>query len=314
MSGTESLEMIVDAVNLDCNKDFKYSKVKVNPSGGKNVGIQNTRSSRALFVSTPCMLTWGVNEYVDEASGRKTYDMCLQFPKDEYKSEATSNFLENMKEFEQKIKADALVHAKDWFNKPKLSEDVVDALWTPMLKYPKDQETGEADESRSPTLRIKFQYWDGDWKCELYDVEYKLLFPNEDSLTPHDLVEKGTQVATIMQCGGLWFVNGKFGVTWKLVQAVVKPKESLRGKCHIRLSGTEKAAMTGGTGSSPTSHNPVKEARMAVVDSSDDEEVVDEETAAPSQVVSKEITSMTEEASSSTGPKKKVVRRKKVAE
>ena len=26
------------------------------------------------------MLTWGVNEYVDEKSGNKTYDMALQFP------------------------------------------------------------------------------------------------------------------------------------------------------------------------------------------------------------------------------------------
>ena len=31
------------------------------------------------------MLTWGINEYVDEQTGKRTYDMSLQFPKDEYK-------------------------------------------------------------------------------------------------------------------------------------------------------------------------------------------------------------------------------------
>jgi hypothetical protein len=34
-----------------------------------------------------------------------------------------------------------------------MSEDAIDALWTPMFKYPKDKNTGEPDTDRSPTLR-----------------------------------------------------------------------------------------------------------------------------------------------------------------
>ena len=42
-------------------------------------------------------------------------------------------------------------------------------------------------------------------------------------------------------CGsGIWFANGKFGVTWRLFQAVVKPRASLKGKCHISLDPVEK--------------------------------------------------------------------------
>ena len=44
----------------------------------------------------------------------------------------------------------------------------------------------------------------------------------------------------VFQCGGVWFAGGKFGVTWKLFQAVVKPKTTLRGKCHIQLSCDDK--------------------------------------------------------------------------
>jgi len=302
MATTESGDMIVDGTTMDCTKDFKYAKAKLNPSGGKNVSIHSSKTSRALFVSSPCMLTWGVNEYVDEASGRKTYDMSLQFPKDEYRTDATSKFLESMKAFESQIKSDAQKNCKEWFNKTKLSEDVVDALWTPMLKYPKDQDTGEPDESRSPTLRIKFQFWDGEWKCELYDVEYKPLFPNDESLTPHDLIGKGTHVATIMQCGGLWFVNGKFGVTWKLVQAVVKPKESLRGKCFISLSASEKATMSKDT-SSPTTRETTS---LAVEDSSEEEEE------AASEEVTKEITAMSVDTKPVTDKPKKAVRKRVV--
>jgi hypothetical protein len=60
------------------------------------------------------------------------------------------------------------------------------------------------------------------------------------ALSPKDLIAKGSHIAVSIQCGGIWFANGKFGVTWKLFQAIVKPKMSLRGKCHIKLDDDEK--------------------------------------------------------------------------
>ena len=321
MATSESADMIVNGIDFDCNTDYKYTKPKLNTSGGKNVGILSTKTQRALFLSTPCMLTWGVNEYVDEGSGRKTYDMTLQFPKDEYMTENTSKFLANMVALQNKLKDDALKYSKDWLGKAKMSKDVIDALWSPMLKYPKDPDTGEPDENRPPTLRIKFQYWEGEWKCELYDVDQKLLFPNDDGQMPMDLVQKATQVATIIQCGGLWFVNGKFGVTWKFVQAVVKPKESLRGKCFINLSGSDKATMAKDSGSDEPQR------KMAVADSSDDDDDNDDEeeddvehaatnsgtnndVVEASNVLAAEVRATLDAAA----PKKKVVRRKKGAE
>jgi hypothetical protein len=59
-------------------------------------------------------------------------------------------------------------------------------------------------------------------------------------LSPKDLIAKGSHIAVSIQCGGIWFANGKFGVTWKLFQAIVKPKMSLKGKCHIKLDDDEK--------------------------------------------------------------------------
>ena len=32
----------------------------------------------------------------------------------------------------------------------------------------------------------------------------------------------------------------KFGITWKLFQGVVKPKATLKGKCHIVLTSDER--------------------------------------------------------------------------
>ena len=55
----------VDAVEFDSDKDFIYTKPKVNNSGGKGRNF-NSKSKKGLYMSTPLMLTWGINEYVDD--------------------------------------------------------------------------------------------------------------------------------------------------------------------------------------------------------------------------------------------------------
>jgi len=43
-----------------------------------------------------------------------------------------------------------------------------------------------------------------------------------------------------MTCGGIWFANGKFGITWKLVQAMVqKPRPQLSGRCFLNPSSSK---------------------------------------------------------------------------
>ena len=237
----------IQATELNVDKDFIYTKPKINTSGGKSVGIINTTSKKGLYLSTPLMLTWGINEYLDEQTGKRTYDMSLQFPKEEYNTESCQKFLENMKSFETKLKADAIKNSKEWMNKPKLTAEVCDALWTPMLKYPKYPEghenSGEFDYTRAPTLRLKIPYWEGEYKFELYDTQSKLIFPNDKGILPTELVPKTIDIATVILCGGLWFANGKFGVTWKLFQGVVKPKASMKGKCLVQLSDAERVVL-----------------------------------------------------------------------
>ena len=233
-------KLIINAVNFDADTDVKYAKPKINKSGGKGIALQNVKTNSVLNLSTPLILTWGVNEYVDEASGRKSYNMSLQFPQEDYKTEPTSQFLSNMIKLQDKIKNDAVTNCKDWFGKAKMSSEVVDALFHPMLQYPKDPNTGEPDMNRSPTLRIKLDYWDEKFNCEIFDVKQEMVFPDVNTTSgPMELIPKGTNVATVIRCGGLWFANGKFGVTWKLEQAVVKPRASFKGKCMIKLSMEE---------------------------------------------------------------------------
>lgn len=236
-------DMVIPGASFNPATDMKYSKPKVNSLGGRSVGIVNAKTSTVLNLSSPLMLTWGVQSFTDDKSGKVSYDLALQFPSDGYETPAAKKFLANMMAFEKKIKDDAITNSKEWFSKPKMTSDAVDALFTPILKYPKNKDTLEADTSRAPTIKVKLPYWDGEWKeLELYDVDMRAIFPDptNPSLSPKDLIAKGSNIAVSIQCGGIWFANGKFGVTWKLFQAIVKPKMTLKGKCHIRLDDDEK--------------------------------------------------------------------------
>ena len=237
-------EMVIPGASFNPASDMKYTKPKVNSVGGRSVGIVNSKTSTVLNLSSPLMLTWGVQSFTDEKSGKVSYDLALQFPNEGFETPATKKFLENMSAFEKKIKEDAITNSKEWFSKPKMTADAVDALWTPVLKYPKNKDTLEADTTRAHTIKVKLPFWDGAWKeLELYGVDMQPVFPDpmNPSLSPQDLIAKGSHIAVSIQCGGIWFANGKFGVTWKLFQAIVKPKMSLKGKCHIKLDEDEKS-------------------------------------------------------------------------
>ena len=302
--------MIINGNMFTPKSDLMYKKPSINNNGGKAVGILNANSKKSLLISTPLMLTWGVNEYVDDKTGKKTYDMALQFPSDEYNTEQISAFLTSLQELESKIKSDAVKNCKDWLGKQKVSDEVVDALWTPMLKYPKIKDSVDFDYSRPPTLKIKIPYWEGEFKTELYNDAQEQVFPLDDSGPIEEYISKGSNVATLIQCGGLWFANGKFGVTWKLVQAVVKPRPSIKGKCHIALSSEDREKIN--------TVKPNSDEDSKVVEDSEDEDEDDDTPVDVSEPVKQSEPEPEPEQTSEPAPepekKKKVVRKKKSAE
>jgi len=88
---------------------------------------------------------------------------------------------------------------------------------------------------------VKLPIYKDEAKFDLFDTNSKAIHPNEDGTTPDALVQKGAKVWTVITSGGIWFANGKFGVTWKLNQAIVKPPDTFeKGKCYVALSQEKK--------------------------------------------------------------------------
>ena len=304
-------DTIIDGTLFNAS-NIKYSAPKANPSGGKSINIINKMTSSGVRLATPTLLTWGASDFVDDSGkGNGKFEMSLQFPNDaDDKTADTDAFLANLIRLENKVKADALIYSKEWFGKVLKSEDVVEALWTPMLKYSRNKNTGEPDYSRAPVLRVKLAQWEGVWKSEIYDEDGEKLFPDASNptITPLDFIRKGGQIATIIQCGGLWFANGKFGMTWKLVQAAVqKPRPVITGTCFIRLKKADKEKLT--------SQQPVEEQQQVQVQDSDGEDDDDDgmgsAQTAPVVVVAEAVVEVQQPQTEQVVPKEKATKKKK---
>ena len=274
-------DTIIDGTLFNAD-NIKYGTPKANPSGGKSITIIYRPTSSGVRLASPTLRTWGASDFVDESGkGNGKFEMSLQFPNDDDdKTPDTNAFLANLIKLENKVKADALKFSKEWFGKILKSEDVVEALWTPMLKYSRNKATGEPDYGRAPVLRVKLAQWEGVWKSEIYDEDGEKLFPDasNSAITPLDFIRKGGQIATIIQCGGLWFANGKFGMTWKLVQAAVqKPRPVITGTCFIRLKKSDKDKIA--------NQAPPPVAQETLVDDSDGEDDGESQQQAPVEVV-----------------------------
>jgi hypothetical protein len=237
---------IVDGTNIDTSV-FSYSAPKANPSGGKVVNLYNKHFRESLTISTPLMLTWGAQEGMDQAKNPTgKFTMSLQFPSKDYSNEDAEAFLKSIKALENKVKTDAITYSKEWFGKEIKSMDVMEEKFNVMLRHPKiEKGSAEMDLNKPPTLTVKIPCWKGVWQSEIYDEDSEPLFIKGKSaahVSPLDFLKPKTHVMCLLQCGGLWFVNGKVSITWNLKQAVVqKPKSSAlaEGTCFLKPKASD---------------------------------------------------------------------------
>ena len=304
---------------------IKYMAPKVNDRGGKSINIISKQTNRSLCFSTPLMMTWGIADFVDdkgESDGK--FSMSLNFPNGEYSTTATNNFLQKLKDFENQILDDAVVNSEIWWGE-EMSREVAKHTFFPFLKYSKNKDTKKIDLSKPPSIRAKVPNYDGRWAVEIYDTKSNLIFPCSDgNLTPVDFVPKQSQVACVLQCGGIWIGGKGWGLTWKLIQCVVKPREvvSVYGKCHIELSNEERDTIETQEIEDEVEETKPVESTSTVVEDSDEEtdEVVEQQDPEPAKAeevkpavkkVVKKAAPVAEEAQEEVKPVvKKVVKKK----
>lgn len=317
-------DAIIDGTNINTSL-FSYSAPKAHASGGKVVNLYNKNVRESLTISTPLILTWGAQEGKD-TQGNMTgkWTMSLQFPNAEYSNADTDAFLKSIRALEAKVKADAMTYSKEWFGKTITSAEVMDEKFNVMLRHPKKEKGSvEMDESKPPTLTVKIPCWSGVWQSEIYDEEGEPMFvkgKTTSHVTPLDFLKPKTHLICLIQCGGLWFVNGKVSITWNLKQAIVqKPKTSaiVEGTCFLKIKPADKEKLR--TLPPPEIDvDPDGAVSSTIVEDSDDEdrEIPSAPTPTPTpieKVVEKIVTPLVEVPVVTEEKKKRVITKKSTA-
>lgn len=300
----------------------KYMPPKVNAQGGKAINLISCQTNRSLHVTTPLMMTWGIQDFVNEHGEHDDkFSVTLNFPNDDYASDATSDFLSKMKAFENQILDDAVKNSEQWWGES-MSKELCKHTFFPFLKYRKDKDTKKLDFASPPSIRAKVPKYGDKWAIELYDTESTMIFPCDDpDATPPDFVPKLSNIACVLQCGGVWIGGKGWGLTWKMVQGVVKPRvnNTIYGKCQIQLSSDDVDKLNKQVVEDDVEDVVVAAAPSVEVDDSDDEdENVEVEEAAPvpapvkKKVVKKKVAAVPVVAEPVVADAAQVVKKKKV--
>jgi len=227
---------VLDIKDWDVS-NTRFMQPKINDRGGKSVNVISNQTNKGIHISLPYLMTWGVADFVDEKTGESDgkYSASLSFPSEDYATPATTTALIKLKEFENYILDSAVKHSEVWWGES-MSREVVKHTFFPFLKYSRNKDTKKIDLTKPPSIRAKVPFYDGRWNVEIFNPKMQMLYPADDNTTPMDHISARSNIACVLQCGGIWIGGKGWGLTWKMFQCVVKnnnPPVSLKGVCSV---------------------------------------------------------------------------------
>lgn len=223
------MESIILPANLEVSS-VSYSAPRTLDNGGRSIYVSLNRSP--IVLQTPEMVApYGISNWNDDGKGPDKYSLDLSFKGKEGR-ENLNTFFEKMVALDKKLVRDGVDNSMTWLKKKYNSVDVVEALYTPMVKYAKDKTTGEITDKYPPTFKLKIPFNNGSFQCEVYDTK-------RNSLNLRDLIDngslKGAKVTAIIQCLGIWVAGGKYGCSWKVLQMRVSMPQAIKGYAFKEL-------------------------------------------------------------------------------
>ncbi len=220
---------------------LSVSPIKVNEKTGAKSCYLNYSGGKVIIQTAIEMRgPYGMNKYIGP-NGEKAAnpDYSLDISLDGYDQDGTeiNQYYTMMKAIDDYAKAEGYKNRKLWF-KGDLSKEVVNAFFNDAIKFPKDKEGNP--KPYPPSQKVKLNIGG---KPEMATKFYN---PDGELLTddPVKLLGKGCTVTCILQCGGIWFAGGKFGITWRANQVVVhKSGESGISDFAFSFGGAKKGSV-----------------------------------------------------------------------
>ena len=198
---------IIHAQNISTDK-ITFSEVKVLESGGKCAYVNYDGGK--FFIQTPTFtMPHGLSVYDKTSPPKYTIEFSLRgWDEPGTKGHEVYTALHALDEFmiDQGVK-----NSQKWF-KAKMSREVVEALYTPMIRWSKDKDGNL--KPYPPGIKWKLNKVNDSFDVKVFDLnkqEYR-------GVPLEDILVKQATGKSVAQCTGLWFINGKFVLSWKAVQ------------------------------------------------------------------------------------------------
>jgi hypothetical protein len=196
------LSQSIDSVTF--SSMLSYGQPKIMDNGGKFINVFYDK--KPLIIQTPEMTTpFGMHTWsgADSATVVEKFSLDLSF-KNKESRKSLAAFFDIITALDKKLIQDTLENSTQWLNKKISTEAVVDALYTPLIKYAKDKNTGEINNNYPPTFRVSLPYKNGNFQCMIFDN-------NKEEIDIKSIETKHSKVTSIIECTGIWVAGGKFG-------------------------------------------------------------------------------------------------------
>lgn len=256
---------IVSPSAVDVTK-VSFSPVKLLESGGKQAYLNYDGRSLVMQIGT-LSVPYGMSVY--DKAGPVKYSVELSLRGYDGENKKVQSIYNAFSALDEYMISQGVKNSKAWF-KAELTRDVIKAFYTPTLRFSKDADGNV--KPYPPTIKLALKQKNDKFDVAVYDDKKR---PMSD-IPLEDVLVKGAQITTLIQCTGVWFAGSKYGLSWKAVQIRVdKLPESIRGFAFIEDGEGESSVVAVPTKKAA----PVPQNTFASLadDDDEDEEVDDDE-------------------------------------
>jgi len=249
--------------------DVTFSPVKMLESGGKQAYLNyQTRPLVMQIGSLETPFGLSVFDKIPGAAPKYTVELNLRGYDEPSTNPKVASIYNALNALDEHLIDQGVKNSRAWF-KAELNRDMVKMFYSPTLRFSKDSEGNQ--KPYPPTIKIQLRKRDGKFETAVYDDKKRSLA----DVPLEDVIVKRSMLTVLIQCTGVWFAGGKFGLSWKALQIRAdKIPDSIRGFAFLEEDDSNGSSVRATASVAPTPTQAPSNQFAALDDEIDDDEAL----------------------------------------
>lgn len=190
-------------------KKLSVGEIKKLDNGGATVYL-NYDGKRVRIQAPRLPIPMDASDY----QGNKKYN--VQFSFRDRANPKVAAYMKMLEDIDNFVIDQATKNAGKWIKMPGASREAVSLFFTKSVRSAGPDKDGNPKDY-PPTQKVALKERNGAFDAELYDEKKQLI----EGMTPMEVLRRGAEITSICDATGIWIVGNKFGISWKLHQALV---------------------------------------------------------------------------------------------